>query len=79
MINHEITELAKIYGIEISNVESGKGGLFYTDSQGNKEILDTIFDSNDYIVSKNETISYLKKCSTYSTYSQEESLRANAA
>ena len=49
MINHEIAELAKIYGIEISNVESGKGGLFYTDSQGNKEILDTIFDSKRQI------------------------------
>lgn len=40
----KLNELAELYGIEINDVEPGHGGLFYTDSNGNKERLDDIFD-----------------------------------
>lgn len=78
MTDLRLEELAKIYGIEINYVEKGKGGLFLEDSQGQKRVLDDIFDSNDYIVSGYESIN-LKKCNTYTSYVIMEDLLSNAA
>lgn len=36
MMNQYIEELAKLYGIEINDVEPGKGGLFYRTDGGEK-------------------------------------------
>lgn len=73
-----LEELAKMYGIEINNVEAGKGGLYYVDLQERKVALDDVFDVEEYTASKHESVN-LKKCSTYSTYSVLTSLMLDAA
>lgn len=78
MMRKRIEELAELYGIEINNVESGKGGLFYKDTEGTKIALKDIFDSYDYTTPRLESVS-LKKCNTYSSYSEISSLMLNAA
>lgn len=78
MINQKIEELAKIYGIEINDVETGNGGLYYIDSYGTKIILNDIFDLDDYATPKHESVSF-EECSAYSTYSEIVALMLNAA
>lgn len=78
MMNRSFEELAKLYGIEINNVESGKGGLFHIDSNKTKIELNNIFISNDYITPTHEIISFLE-CESYSIYENTESLMLAAA
>lgn len=68
MMQRNMEELAKIYGIEINQVPKGKGGLFFTDIQGNKYKIDNIFDEYNYRVEKYERIKF-NQCTEYSVYS----------
>lgn len=78
-MNPKMKEVAKVYGIEINDVERGKGGLFYVASDGEKRILNDIFDANDdYTAPRRESIS-LKKCRTYTAYSGIAFLMSDAA
>lgn len=79
MINQKVKELAKMYGIEVNDVEAGKGGLFYAATDGHKRRLNDIFDVDDnYVIPRNESVS-LKKCRTYSSYSEIAFLMPDAA
>lgn len=78
MMNKRMEELAKIYCIEINDVETGNGGLYYTDSYGTKMMLNDVFDLDDYTTPKHESVSF-DECSLYSTYSVIAALMINAA
>lgn len=69
MTEQKVKELAQLYGIEINSAEVGKGGIFYIDSEDNKEEIKDIFNSDTFITSKHENVS-LRICKTYSTYSE---------
>lgn len=43
-------DLANLYGVEINETDPGKGGLFYEDFEGNKTLVNDIFESEDYMV-----------------------------
>lgn len=77
-MNKQVEELAKMYGIEIKKVESGKGGLFYKDVQGIEIKIDDIFELDDYEVPQYKSVSFAK-CGTYSIYVSIPSLMVNAA
>lgn len=47
MMNQYIEELARLYGIEINDVEPGKGGLFYGQAGEKKIELQDIFGLSD--------------------------------
>lgn len=75
----DMEALAALYGMEINQTETGKGGLFYTDSEGIKKELNDVFDIyDDYTVPKCESIS-IKKCGMYSMYSEIAFLMSDAA
>lgn len=77
MTNQYMEEMAKLYGIEILDVESGKGGLFY-EADGKKIKLSDVFDFEDYGTLVCDNVS-LQKCNTYSNYSEIATLMSNAA
>ena len=78
MTNLKFEELAKLYGIEIQDVAAGQGGLFFSDSFGEKQELEGIFESGDYMEPVYESFS-LQECDAYSVYSEQVLLLSNAA
>lgn len=78
MINLYIEELAKIYGIEVDDVEPGHGGLFYGDDGDKKIELRDILELSRYATLVCDHVS-LKDCNIYSTYSEMVGLMSNAA
>ena len=78
MMDHMVEELANLYGIEIYDANPGQGGLFYADSEGNKVVLNDIFESDDCVSLKEESVS-LRNCKLYSTYSANASSMPSAA
>ncbi len=79
MITPNVEELAKVYGIEINDVETGEGGLFYVNFEGRKEFLNDIFNSSDTNAGVRYESVTLENCSMYSTYSGMAFLMSNAA
>lgn len=77
MMNQYIEELAKLYGIEINDVEPGKGGLFYRTDGGEKIELSDVFDVEGYGTLVCDNVS-LQKCNTYSSYSEIAALMSSA-
>ncbi|WP_299235486.1 hypothetical protein [uncultured Bacteroides sp.] len=64
-------DLAKLYGIEINTVESGKGGLFYTTSNEEKMELNLTLTIDKYMTPQLEILPFLE-CNTFSNYLEED-------
>lgn len=78
MMNQLIEELARLYGIKVKTVDSGNGGLFHVDSNGEKIEMEDIFETSDYITPKHEIVLF-RECSSFSTYTDKEYLMIEAA
>ena len=73
MINQTLKNLANIYGIEISFVEPGKGGLFYTSPDGKTNKCNDLFLSDHFNIIQRETIPIID-CNQYTFYNEIISL-----
>ena len=78
MTNQIIEELCKVYGIEITDVEPGKGGIFYTDSDGSEKKMGNPFEQEDLSVPIKESIT-IKSCKIYLDYADLIDLLSTAA
>lgn len=77
MNKFDANALAKLYGIEIDDVEAGKGGIFYSDDQGNNIQIDDLFEGEEFM-SSFESLR-LNQCDMYTEYSDITTLMVVAA
>ena len=77
MNKFDANTLAKLYGIEIDDVEAGKGGIFYSDDQGNHVQIDDLFEGEE-VMSSFESLR-LNQCDMYTAYSDITTLMVVAA